>query len=186
MLTLISVLLFAIIGAIVSRMCGGGKPRLPWGLDQFIYGLPYAIAGSHWFVNILSYAGAVLGKRTGHGQYFWLDAPRENVPPENDESFDFIVTWFFGTDEIGKPNRLYRNLFGMLLSGIWPVLITTIVLAFSGHLLAALIFLIGGSLKPLCYFVSERYTRFGTEGGEYATGFFGWGSIALAFSLNLT
>lgn len=35
------VLLVALVGGWISRMCGGGKPKLPWGLDQWIYALPY-------------------------------------------------------------------------------------------------------------------------------------------------
>lgn len=174
--SILIILCAAIVGAIVSRMCGGGKPKLPYGLDQWIYAIPYAVFQVHWLWAVLSYGGAVLGKRTGHGQYFSLAAPRGN--PENDEKFDFIVRLFFGHDEDG-PRRYWRNFFGMTLSGLWPVLIATLGLAFAGHALAAFIVLAGGVLKAPAYAVPQKF-GYGTEVGEYITGALGWGSVALA------
>lgn len=181
-LCIVIVLIASGVGAFVSRMCGGGKPRLPWGLDQFVYGLPYLLCGSGFWC-LLSYAGAVIGKRLGHGQYFWLKALRGN--PDNDESFDFIVAWLFGPDVDG-PRRYWRNFFGMFLSGIFVPLISCVVLLTQGHVLAAAIIFAGGAMKPICYAVCQADIKFlparlrGTEGGEYTTGFFGWGSVALA------
>lgn len=177
--SILIVLCFAATGAVISRMCGGGKPKLPYGLDQFVYALPYAIFPVHFLLAVLSYAGGVLGKRTGHGQYFHLSAPRSACPPENDERFDFIVRFFFGPDIDGRKNRYWRNFFGMTLSGLWPVLVATIALVLSGYVLAALIVLIGGLLKAPAYAVSQKF-GYGTEIGEYVTGAFGWGSVTIA------
>lgn len=165
----------AALGAITSRMCGGGKPDLPWGLDQFVYGLPYLIFGDGYF-RLLSYAGAVIGKRLGHGQYHGIFGKR--TPPENDEKFDFIVKLFFGEDITG-PNRWKRNLFGLFLSGVFPVLIAVVLTAMEGHYLASVILFIGGALKPVTYLVTAK-TKYFTAGGEYLTGLFGWATAAIA------
>lgn len=169
------IIVAGVVGAVVSRMCGGGKPVVPYGLDQFIYGLPYLLTGSGLW-RLLSYAGAVLGKRLGHGQYMGLT--NEHGDPAGDEGYDFIVSWFFGP-ETTQPARYWRNLFGMFLSGLWVVLVATIELIVFGHYLEAAIVFLGGALKAPAYMISTKL-GYGTEGGEYLTGFFGWSSVAIA------
>lgn len=183
-LCIIAVVIASCVGAFVSRMCGGGKPKLPWGLDQFVYGLPYLLCGDG-LLRLVAYAGAVIGKRLGHGQYFWLAVLRGD--PAGDERFDFIVRLFFGPDVDG-PKRYWRNFFGMFLSGIFVPLASCIILIAQGHVLAAAILFAGGAMKPVCYAVAQHFYPYvegdtkalGTVYGEYGAGFFGWGSVALA------
>lgn len=163
------------MGAITSRMCGGGKPDVPWGLDQFIYALPYAAFGDGW-LKLLSYAGGVIGKRSGHGQYHGVFGKRTN--PKDDEWFDFIVKIFFGEDMTG-PNRWKRNLFGLFLSGVFPVLIASVLTTLSGHYIAALVIFMGGALKPVAYLITAK-TKYFTNGGEYLTGAFAWSAAMIA------
>lgn len=179
MFEIVSFLTFAYFGAVASRACGGGEFQLGRGLEQWVYALAYAVFPMHFALIAASYLGAVAGKRTGIGQYFHLYAPRSDCPPENYESFDFIVRFFFGPDVDGGKNRYWRNFFGMTLSGLWPVLVATGALVLSCHVLAALIVLVGGLLKAPAYAIPQKF-GYGTEVGEYITGALGWGSVAVA------
>ena len=89
----------AAIGGFISRMCGR-KSVIPFGLEQWLYALPYGLIfiGSLW--GIPAYIAAVLGKRTGHGQYIHLGyLPRQDY--SMDEKLDFLLVPFFGVDRGG-------------------------------------------------------------------------------------
>jgi hypothetical protein len=167
-------------------MCGGGKPKLPLGLDQFVYALPYVLFGSGWLSPAIAYAGGVYGKRTGHGQYHGVYAPRQ--PPENDEWFDFIVRFFYGPDTGWDAAR---STFGLILSGLLPVLAAALVALFVGHIAAAVILSISGALKGPVYVLSHYlknkhgFKYGGTMGGEYGTGFAAWGAVAIIHTAGL-
>lgn len=165
----------ALLGGLTSRMCGGGKPQIGHGLEQFVYGLPY-LAFGEGFLKVLSYGAAVFGKRLGHGQYHGVFGKR--TKPEDDEKFDFIVKLFFGEDAT-SPDRWKRNVFGLFLSGIFPVLVACVLTAFQGHYAAAAIIFAGGALKPVAYLLTAK-TKYFTAGGEYLTGFFAWGAASIA------
>lgn len=169
------IILACLLGGLTSRMCGGGKPRLGHGLEQFVYGLPYLAFGDG-FLKILSYLAAVFSKRLGHGQYHGIFGQRTD--PKDDEKFDFIVKVFFGEDKT-SPDRWKRNLFGLFLSGIFPVLVACVLVAFQGHYAASAIIFAGGALKPVAYLMMAK-TRYFTAGGEALTGVFAWGAAAIA------
>lgn len=101
----------------VSRMSGGAKPKLGWGLDQWLYAIPYALVvwfatttlpSTFWAFNHISeltfqgitislaYFGAFFGKRTGHGT--WIGLPFVARRWKDREWGDSILDLFFGED----------------------------------------------------------------------------------------
>lgn len=95
----------------VSRMCGGGKPKMPFGLDQWLYGIPAAVlAGGAMYASskygfadwqFSAITGAVLVltmifKRMGHGQYMNLPFGLGKVTTP--ESIEFLLKPIFGED----------------------------------------------------------------------------------------
>lgn len=184
----------ALIGAKISRMCGGGKPKLPWGLDQWLYAIPHGVLGflvAPYFFWV-AYFGAFFGKRTGHGQWFDLGTsdPHNEQTGNEPEKLDFILKWLYGPDD----GSFRRDLMGMTLSGIAISLGSALLLAFTGHLLMAALVLLGGAVKGLCYVVGTDLENSGVgfsdvrrynEWGEVLTGFFDWLAVSLCILLLL-
>ena len=149
----------AILGGWISRMCGGGWPKLPWGLDQWIYALPYAgvyfLLPWAWYINLpvaaAAYGLGFLGKRMGHGQYFHLNySPRENE--EQDEKIDPFVSLFFGKDLGGHGRKRYwRGVFGLSITGLICALGAGVALGVAGHYIASAVILAGGIAKAGAY-----------------------------------
>lgn len=178
------------LGGWISRMCGGGRPRLPWGLDQWLYAIPYALVVLFanltvigGFTGALALVGAMLGKRTGHGQY--LSIGRRRQPPALDEKLDFIVRFFMGPQR--RPDRK-RDLVGMLVTGTAVGLLPALFLVAGGHVAAAALVLLSGSAKCLGYWFGDRWAvltgrRYTTLPCEILTGCFGWGLVAAAMYL---
>lgn len=159
----------------LSRMAGGGKPSLPFGLDAWLWGVPFGIAGSltdnglsYWIFGepfigfIIAYCIAVLGKRLGHGQYFDLKTfVGRIIEPEK---IDFIVKLFFGRDPQTKyPNKtpsMLRELFGLFLKGVIGVLGLAILLFLEGSLiLTILAVIIGGLSMSLTYYIPRKFEK---------------------------
>jgi hypothetical protein len=171
MLSTVGIILgLTIIMSVVSRMCGGGVVNLPFGLDQHIYAIPYALAG--WFLGgvwgaVVAYSFAFLGKRTGHGQYMDLGTWNKEVEPER---VDFIVRWFFGKDTFDNPKR---DFVGLCVTGGFVPLGLTLVAITTGNLVIALVALLGGLMKGISYLIGWKLP-FGkpTETGEWLTGAF--------------
>jgi hypothetical protein len=107
-----------------------------------------------------------------------MGLPDEHGDPAGDEKYDFIVRWVFGP-ECPQPRRYWRNVIGLAFSGLWVVLVPVTGLIFSQHFAAAAVVFLGGIAKAPAYMISYRFGK-RTEGGEYLTGFFGWGSLGLA------
>lgn len=209
----------AAVGGALSRMAGGGLFKLPLGLDQWLYALPYAAVyfvlpdGWQWYWAalgaLLSYAGAFLGKRTGHGQYIHLKWGKLN--PAEFERLDFIVKLVFGPD---KGGQYWRSVFGLAVTGLACTLLAGVCFAVSGAWAGAALVWAGGAAKGLAYMmgwavyaiavklglIKDRYapdsgwqpgmpktpleTFFTpTAWGETLTGVFGWGSLAAAFAI---
>lgn len=160
-------------------MCGGSKPKLPLGLDQHLYAVPYAFIG--YLLNPLwiplCYISAFLGKRTGHGQYMDLGRWLKKV---TNERLDFIVKWFFGDDTFDNKDR---DLCGLIITGVLTSFGTGVALLVSGHYLLALGILLTGAAKGPSYVIGWKYKdSFGklltkvhlepTKIGEFFTGFF--------------
>jgi len=175
-------IIMAIIGGFISRDCGKDKPLFRYGLSQFVYALPYGLvpllAGLPISAGI-SYAGAVLGKRTGHGQY--VSSGKNKHPVSQQDRIDPFVRFFFGVE--GKDNY-WRNKFGLAVTGLICTLPLGILWAFQIDALAGLAIGLSGASKALAYaigwagydHVNKRIHP--TLVGEVLTGVFGWGALA--------
>lgn len=148
----------------LSRMAGGGWPKLPFGLDQWLLALPYLLFYPviGWWV-IPAYLGAVLGLRLGHGRGFDYKLPfKVGSDPEK-------VEWVI-------PKSLpvsVRKFLIMALTGLCVTLILAVLLLAYGYLLPALIVALSGIAKALAYFLPM------TEQAELSRGFFlGLGVVA--------
>lgn len=143
----------ALVGGCLSRMCGGGLVRLPWGLDQWLYAAPYAWCGP------VGYLGAVLGKRTGHRGYISLGDMPDAIAGSN--ALDWLVC----------GRGYWRAVMGLAVTGVAVTLGAGII---SGSWLLAL----SGALKAPAYMLGRLWDRT-TASGEFLTGYFGWGSFGL-------
>lgn len=187
------VIALALLGGWLSRMCGGGWPSIPFGLDTFLYAAPYLAVflvhggyenNSHILYGILSYAAAITGKRTGHGQYLgFAHSPRQ--PLKNAEKLDFIVTFFMGADVApGFTPSYWRCAVGMAVTGLAETLIPGILISLVLSPLVGVLTALSGLLKPLGYMFGWRMFDDGyTEPeanvyGEIFNGFKTWGLLA--------
>lgn len=183
--SIISLFIFALsmIGARVSRMCGGGAPKLPYGLDQHIFALPWGAVGlilGIWFVDlsfymipsyvttfVIAYGSAFLGKRIGHGQYFDLATSLKHITAEK---IDFLLRPFFGKDAAttGNPeNSSYiRDLVGLSLTGTVVSLGISILAFIAGHYLFFTILLLTSTAKGVVYAVCRKYPNLFQSGLE--------------------
>lgn len=184
---------FPLLGAFLSRMCGGMKPKLPWGLDQWLYALPYGLlpGAALWALNpyvavglgLLSYIGAFLGKRTGHGGGLDLGTWTK---PRGDERLEFLIKPLHGKIPEYWYDALLLAVTGLAVSLVASAAIATV------HPLAALPTLVGGLLKPLPYMLGWKLHPKGessskiheldeaTEVGEAGTGFLGYLGLGLS------
>lgn len=200
-------ILLTLLFAWVSRMCGGGWPSLPWGLDQWVYALPYGLF-SLWaclqssmslllilLLFSLAYFGAFAAKRTGHGQYIDLGSWVRKIVGER---LDFILDWFFDED----PNEVadnvkgsyWRDVAGQALTGFAVSLACGVVIATVSDLLIGVLIAFSGLLKAPAYMVGWMIFPNGkddddkdeeldeaTELGEFFTGLFCIGALAALF-----
>lgn len=190
LMLLISLFVFSGIGGWLSRMCGGGWPKLEYGMDQWLYALPYFavfVIDGYTIQNVgfglLAYLAAVAGTRTGHGQYLslgrWRQDPKKG---QMDEKLDFIVRFFYGYQT--RPNRA-RDIFGLVVTGLAVTLLAGILLAVQGHFTAGILVVISGALKPLGYMLEDAHSKFTgvkytTTLGEFERGVTGWCALACA------
>jgi len=140
----------------LSRMAGGGKPKLPFGLDQWLLALPYLLFYPviGWWV-IPAYLGAVLGLRLGHGRGFWYNEPfKIGSEPEKVE---ILIPK-------GLSVKIQKMLI-MALTGLSVTLILSALLLAYGYWLPSLIVAVSGIAKALAYFLPR------TEWAEYTRGF---------------
>lgn len=185
------ILLLALLGGWISRMCGGGKPELPFGLDTWIYCFPYAVL--FWLLStsplflglgLLSFAGAFVGKRTGHGQYLsYGHALRGN--PKLDERLDFIVRLIAGAEvPVGQPTKYYRCAVGMAVTGLAETLLPGLLYAAAVDPLSGAIIAVSGAFKTVGYQVGWFLYDRGFQKlrpniyGEFLNGFKAWGLLA--------
>jgi hypothetical protein len=198
-----AIFVFALLGGWLSRMCGGAPPKLPWGLDQWIYGLPYMLISIpvmlsittifKWRVNPkqdkyffafsgLPYIGAFLGKRTGHGGGMDLGHSRKI---REDERLEFFIKPLHG-----KISEYWYDALLLGVTGIATVLITAIFLCVLNPW-AALLILASGAFKAAAYMIGWAiYPNWQGKGiphlneatavGEFLTGFFGYGALGIA------
>lgn len=141
----------------VSRMAGGGKPKLPYGLDAWILSAPYLLLwGDIGLWAVPSYLMAVLAIRTGHGRGFQYKVPFEaDSKPEKVEAL--------------IPDNLpvyWQKFLIMFITGIGVTIIPAIVLIGYGYILAGVILAVSGAAKAVAYMTSK------TETSEYLRGSF--------------
>lgn len=178
---------FALLGGWISRMCGGGPPKLPLGLDQWIYALPYGACGVAVMASgaveaealflLLPYFGAFLGKRTGHGGGIDLGtSPRIREP----EALEFIIKPLHGR----IPEYWYDALL-LAVTGLAVTILAGLVVALADPL-AGLAVALSGALKAPAYKIGRAIYPHGrgrgipelneaTAIGEFLTGVAGWG-----------
>lgn len=148
----------------LSRMSGGGKPKLPWGLDQWLLPLPYLLLFPYitWWA-VPAYLGAVLGLRLGHGRGFNYNEPFK--PGSKPEKVEFLISK-------NLPVKIQKILI-MALTGLAVTMIAGLLLLTMKFYAAALFLLLSGVLKALAYTLPK------TEWAELARGFFlGCGFVA--------
>lgn len=132
----------------LSRMCGGAPPKLPLGLDQWLYALGYLalwpIAGP-W--ALAAYAGGFIGKRLGHGRGMSLKEPmKQGADPERVEA---LILWL----QPYMPVYWYKALV-LALTGAAEVVLAVIVLGAYGAWPQAAVMAAAGFVgKPLAYII---------------------------------
>ena len=172
-------LILAIIGGFISRMCGGGKPHLPLGLEQFLYALPYGVVLYQYPVlAVISYGLAVVGKRMGHGQYIHLGFTGRQIFA-NDEQVDGVIRFFFGVDRGGN---YWRCVAGLALTGLIVTVPCGLAYAFTVSFPVGLLIAVSGATKALSYMIgwaARVRLIYPTVVGEILTGVFGWGILSL-------
>lgn len=189
MIFFIAGFVFSAMGGWISRMCGGGKPKLPLGLDQWLYALPYGALTFYallstvqpfspypwyiWALSITAYLGAFLGKRTGHGGFMDLGTWTK---PRGDERLEFIIKRWYG-----RISEYAYDFLGLAITGLSTSLFAAAII-FTQSPLAALALLCGGALKAAAYAIGWKQPWIQpTVFGEVFTGVFAYGSIAIAF-----
>lgn len=172
-------ILFVLLGGFLSRLCGR-KSVIPFGLEQWLYALPYLLifASSLW--GIPAYIAAVMGKRTGHGQYLALGRG-ERQSFELDERLDFIVRFFFGVDRGGS---YWRCVTGMAVTGLAVTIVPGILYAMIINPLSGTLIALSGASKAFAYMAGwflydKNIVHRPTVLGEVLTGVFGWGLLAV-------
>lgn len=172
-------------------MCGGGKPDLPFGLDQFIFALPFLailwpVAGLWAFVG---YLGAFGGKRRGNGRGISLKLPMK--PGSKPEFVEWPIRWL----EKRLPVYWYKFLI-CCMTGLTITIFPAGVLAYFGAWDAGAVILASGLMTSVAYAIGWKilpdfYGRaFGrdmeaTEIGEYLAGAFMGVGILIAHKLIL-
>lgn len=171
----------AILGGFISRDCGNDRPIFRYGLSQFIYALPYgialALAGLHISAAI-AYAGAVMGKRTSHGQY--IGSGKNKHPESKHDRIDPFVKLFFGAE---TDDNFWRNQFGLAVTGLLCTIPFGVLWAVQVDLFVGLTVGLSGMSKAVAYaigwagnnHIDKRINP--TYVGEVLTGVFGWGTI---------
>lgn len=137
--------LITLVWGWVSRMCGGAPPKLPWGLDQWLYALPYLVVCLPSWWSIAAYLGAVLGKRMGHGRGMSLREPMK--PGSKPEKIEFLILWLQPHLPVYWYKVLILALTGLAVSLVAGIVTHNPVLALSG-LLKAPGYMIGWAIYP--------------------------------------
>lgn len=165
MFLFISFIIFGLIGAIASRLDGGGFFKGPEWLDKFLVTFPYAVIGLliWWPLSIVCIAGAWAGRALGHGGFYDLGtSPKEPGNGRDKERIEHLIYWLYN-----RIPRFWYDFMGLSLSGLTVTLIPAIVVACYGHYLSAFILVVSGLLKAPSYAISPGKT----EIGEYVNGF---------------
>lgn len=190
--------IFGVCGGYISRMCGGAPPKLPLGLDAWLYALPILFVslyiGAPMYAALIAYLLGVLGKRLGHGQYMDLGNVSKIIKPEK---IDFIVRKLFGRDineTQAVPGNYKRDWVGLGFTGLVPVIgLSLCVAVYGGSIIGALLLALSGFMKAGAYSLGwfllppgsvvpeklHKEINEATEIGEFFTGFLFYATIVL-------
>lgn len=181
-------LTITIIGALLygwlSRMAGGGWPKLPLGLDGILYASVYGgVCLLYLYSNVslvpwglvlilVSFFAALLGKRMGHGRFIDLGT----WPYKADrEKIEYLMFPFWALE---KTNAKFYDFIGLTLTGIICTIPCGLSLWFAcGLPVLGGAIIIGAACKGLAYLIgytlSEPNAKIEpTAIGEFLTGFF--------------
>lgn len=179
--------LFTLLGGILSRLCGSDKYGLPLGLEQWLYALPYGlinIAGGWW--AIAAFAGAFLGKRTGHGRGMSLKEPMK--VGSKPEKLEYLVLWLQD-----KMSTYWYKVLITAVTGLATTLAAGIIFAIYQDTFWGIFIALSGLTKAAAYMIGWEIFPDGkdhdfpiteldeaTEIGEALTGLFGYAALVLA------
>lgn len=154
----------AILGGICYRWRGHSskyKKYFPRPLNQIAFAVPYAWVTyqtiGFWAVAVL--AVTTLGVLTGHGRGFNNDA-LQGEP----ETTEYLILWLQPYMPLSLYKFLIMSITGLAIT-LWAGIATL------NPLLA-----LSGILKGVAYFITRD-----TRVGEFFTGIFLWGSLAILF-----
>lgn len=186
-MSLFLALIFCLLGGWFSRMCGGAWPRLPWGLDQWIYALPYAlmifhVSGSWWLLPLCGVA-VMIGKRVGHGSGIDLGRSQKIEAPRN--LLESLIS-----NNFDEATPYQRDVIFLAATGQAVTFLPALVVSFVS-LPAALALAVSGALKGPAYMIGwATYPQGSGRGisglneataiGEFLTGLFGYSGIVVA------
>jgi hypothetical protein len=168
-------MIYAILGAFLSRLHGGGFFHVPKVLNNIIFATPITIALSLMIPNenVWTYSGwlvfcfvvTIVTKATGHGKFFDLGFWKL---PAKDEKIEFVIKPLYG-----KIPEYWYDVLGMTLKGLLTSLGVVIPLLVYAPVLALPV-LLGGLFMGVSYMIGWAFftEEKATEAGEYLSGFF--------------
>ncbi len=203
-MTILAHIVFSLMGGWLSRMCGGAPPKLPWGLDQWFYAMPYMLIGLPalgaiaaamelnsrtrkyaYAILPVTYFSAVTGKRTGHGG--GLDMGNSDKEPgdgRDPEKLEYLILWLHD-----KMPRYWYDALLMAITGVAVTIPAGIVVSFlnpgMGVFLAlsglskAPAYMIGWTVYPIGFGRGIPHLNEATAVGEFLTGFFGYAALGI-------
>lgn len=163
-------ILMTIAGAALYRWRGHAskyKKFFPRPLNQIAFAAPYAYAvylmGYDWYWYIPVLVLSTLGVLTGHGKFMDLASYKILT---SDETLEFLIKQWED-----KMSNYWYDFLGLAVTGV------AVTLA-AGTLLGNPLLAFSGALKAPAYAIAKKL-GWGTAGGEWLTGAFLWGSLAL-------
>lgn len=186
-MSLFLALIFCLLGGWISRMCGGAWPRLPWGLDQWIYSIPYTLlvfeATDSVVLATIAGTCVMIGKRVGHGSGIDLGRSQKMEAPRN--LLESLISNNFDEDTPYQRDVIFLAATGQAVTFL-PALVVSFV-----SLPAALALAVSGALKGPAYMIGwATYPQGSGRGisglneataiGEFLTGLFGYSGIVVA------
>lgn len=191
------IILCAVSGALISRWHGGGFGSGSKVLKNIIWSLPFGLCSFYALslntniftaiaVSALAWGLCLIGKASGHGGGMDL-AHNSKEPGEGrePEKLEYLILWLHGKISQYKYDALLLVLCG-LASVSGAMLVFSYVNPWFGAIIA-----LGGALKALAYsigwFLADKTLLDtnpkdfdeATEIGEFLSGFFAYGSLAL-------
>jgi len=186
-------LILILLGGWISRMSGGGWPKLPFGTDQIFYAMPYGaitflallstsggLFSSYpwhiWYLSLIAFICAVIGKRQANREYMDLGTWKGVL--RKPHRYTAFLGWLKGR----IPEYVY-DWIGLFFVGLAVALVPSVIIAYVNPL-AGLVLASGGACKAAAYQIGWKQSKFKpTELGEFLTGVFGYAGIILCYIL---